>query len=161
VSLPFPCPLELHAQYGMREIQAVFGRATIATAGQTGVGVLHFPDVRVYAFLITYQKTEREFSPSTMYADYPISRVLLHWESQSNTAQQSETGQNIIHHKERGYTILLFARDQKKRNRYPLPYTYLGNADLDNFESERPIRVIWQLHHPMPVEMYEDNRRGG
>ena len=25
--LPFTCPLELHAQYGIKEIQAAFGRA--------------------------------------------------------------------------------------------------------------------------------------
>ena len=52
-----------------------------------------------------------------MYADYPISRELLHWESQSNTSQKSETGQNLIHHLERGYTILVFARDQKDAER--------------------------------------------
>ena len=40
--LPFACPLELHAQYGGKEIQAVFGRATLETAGQTGVGVVSF-----------------------------------------------------------------------------------------------------------------------
>ena len=27
--LPFACPLELHAQYGIKEIQAAFGRATL------------------------------------------------------------------------------------------------------------------------------------
>jgi hypothetical protein len=48
--------------------------------------------------LITFQKTEKEFSPSTMYADYPISRDLLHWEPQSNTARASATGQNLIDH---------------------------------------------------------------
>jgi hypothetical protein len=88
---PFPSLFELHAQYGSRDIQAVLGQATLETAGQTGVGLLHFPSVRAYALLITYQKTEREFSPSTMYADYPISRELLHWESQSNAAGPTTT----------------------------------------------------------------------
>ena len=50
-----------------------------------------------------------------MYADYPISRELLHWESQANTPQRSETGQNLIQHKQRGYAILIFARDVKKK----------------------------------------------
>jgi superfamily II DNA or RNA helicase/HKD family nuclease len=159
--LGFPCPLELHAQYGMREIQAVFGRATLDTAGQTGVGVLHFPMIKTYALLITYQKTEREFSPSTMYADFPISRELLHWESQSNTSVASETGQNLIDHADCGYTILVFARDQKRRNGCTIPFTYLGDAKLMSFESERPIKIIWRLRHPMPVEMFENNRRGG
>ena len=159
--LPFACPLELHAQYGIKEIQSVFGRANLETAGQTGVGSFHFSEVKAYALLITFQKTEKEFSPSTMYADYPISRELLHWESQSTTSQPSETGQNLVHHKERGYTILVFARDQKKRNGVTVPFTYLGPVERVSYESERPIKMVWRLQHQMPAEMFEDNRRGG
>jgi superfamily II DNA or RNA helicase/HKD family nuclease len=159
--LPFACLLELHAQYGIKEIQAAFGRANLETAGQTGVGVFHLPEIKTYALLITFQKTDKEFSPSTMYADYPISRDLLHWESQSKTSQQTETGQNLIHHQERGYTILVFARDQKKRNGVTVPFTYLGPVERVSYESERPIKMVWRLRHPMPVEMFEDNRRGG
>jgi len=159
--LPFACPFELHAQYGSTDILAGLGQATLQTAGQRGVGVFHFPRIKAYVLLITYQKTEREFSPSTMYADYPISRELLHWESQSNTAQQSETGQNLIHHEQRGYTILIFARDQKKRNGVTVPFAYLGPVERVSYESERPIKIVWRLHHPTPVEMFEDNRRGG
>ena len=159
--LPFVCPLELHARYGGKEIQSVFGKATLETAGQTGVGVFHFPAVSCYALLITFQKTEKEFSPSTMYADYPISRELLHWESQANTAQHHIDGQNFIYHQERGYTILVFARDQKKKNGVTVPFTYLGPVERVSHEGERPIKLVWRLRHSMPVEMFEDNRRGG
>jgi superfamily II DNA or RNA helicase/HKD family nuclease len=159
--LPFLCHLELYAQYGIMDIQAAFDRADMDSAGQRGVGVLHFKEVKAYALLITYQKTEKEFSPSTMYADYPISRHLLHWESQSNTSQQSNTGQNLINHLERGYTILVFARNQKKRNRCTVPFVFLGPAERVSYENERPIKMVWNLKHPMPVEMFEENRRGG
>ena len=159
--LPFACPLELHAGYGGKEIQAVFGKANLNTAGQTGVGVFHFAEFKTYVLLVTFQKTEKEFSPSTMYADYPISRELMHWESQANTAQHHTDGQNLIHHQERGYTILVFAREQKKRNGATLPFTYLGPVDRVSYESERPIKMVWRLRYPMPVEMFEDNRRGG
>lgn len=159
--LAYTCPLELHAQYGIKEIQAAFGRANLETAGQTGVGSFHFSEFKTYALLITFQKTEKEFSPSTMYADYPISRELLHWESQSMTSQQSETGQNLIHHQERGYTILVFTRDQKMRNGVTVPFTYLGPVDRVSYESERPIKMVWRLRQQMPVETFEDNRKGG
>lgn len=159
--LPFPCFLELHARYGIRDIQAVFGHANLSTAGQRGVGVLHFANIKTYALLITYQKTEKEFSPSTMYADYPISRELLHWESQSNTTQRSTSGQNLIDHAALGYTILIFARNQKKYNGYTVPFVYLGPAQRVSFESERPIKMVWKLRYPMPVEMFEENRKGG
>ncbi len=137
------------------------GASSLGSAGQRGVGVLHFPTLKAYALLVTYQKTEREFSPSTMYADYPISRELLHWESQSNTTQESATGQNLIRHKERGYTILFFARSEKKRNGWTLPFSYLGPADLVSCESEKPIAMVWRLRYEMPVEMFEENRSGG
>ena len=159
--LPYACPLELHAHYGGKEIQAVFGRANLETAGQTGVGLFHFADVKIYVLLVTFQKTEKEFSPSTMYADYPISRELMHWESQANTAQHHTDGQNLIRHQEREYTILVFARDQKKRNNVTVPFTYLGPVDMVSYESDRPIKMVWRLRHPMTVEMFEDNRRGG
>ena len=159
--LPYSCPLELHAQYGIKEIQAAFGRANLESVGQTGVGIMHFSDIKTYALLVTFQKTEKEFSPSTMYADYPISRELLHWESQSNTARDHLVGQNLILHRERGYTVLVFARGQKNRNGATVPFTFLGPADLVSYESERPIKMIWQLGYPMPVDMFEDNRKGG
>ncbi len=159
--LPFQCSLELGAHYSIKDIQAALRQATLETAGQRGVGVIHFPAIKAYALLVTFQKTEREFSPTTMYADYPISRELLHWESQSNTNQQTETGQNLIHHVERSYTILIFARDQKRRNGHTLPFTYLGPADRISYESERPIKMVWRLRRPMPVDMFEQNRRGG
>ncbi|MBM9530292.1 DUF3427 domain-containing protein [Desulfoprunum benzoelyticum] len=159
--LPFACALELHARYSGREIQAAFGKATLETAGQTGVGVFHFPEVKAYALLVTFQKTEKEFSPSTMYADYPISRELMHWESQANTAQHHTDGQNLIHHQQRGYTILIFARERKKRNGVTVPFTYLGPGDMVSYERERPIRMVWRLRHKMAVEMFEDNRRAG
>ena len=68
---------------------------------------------------------------------------------------------NSIHHQERGYTILVFARDQKKRNNVTVPFTYLGPVEMVSYESDRPIKMVWRLRHPMPVEMFEDNRRGG
>jgi hypothetical protein len=161
VALPFDCALELHATYGSDEIKAALGGASFESAGVTGVGWLHFPKIKTFASLVTFQKTEKEFSPSTMYQDYPISRDLLHWESQSQTSLASETGQNLIHHTDRGYTMLFFTRSRKKLNGTTAPFTYLGPANLVRHQSERPIQMIWRLAHPMPVEIFEENRRGG
>ena len=105
---------ELHATYGNDEIKAALGGASLESAGMTGVGRLHFPEIRTIAALITFQKTDKEFSPSTMYKDYPVSRELLNWETQAPTSQASKTGQTLIHHHARGYTMLFFARARKK-----------------------------------------------
>jgi superfamily II DNA or RNA helicase len=161
VELPYPSSLELHATYTNSDIKAALGLATFQSAGQTGVGLLHSRDYKTYATLVTFQKTEREFSPTTMYADYPISRELLHWESPSNTTQASETGQNLIYHADRQYTILIFARAVKRQDGRPVPFTFLGAASRVSVQQERPIQIVWELTHSMPVEMFEENRRGG
>jgi hypothetical protein len=75
-----------------------------------------------------------------MYADYPISRELLDWESPSSTTQASETGQL------EGRTA---------------PFTFLGPASLVSFQQERPIQMVWRLNHLMPAIIFEENRRGG
>jgi hypothetical protein len=160
-ALPFPCPLELHGAYGSDEIKVALGGATFESAGVTGVGFVHFQPIKTYAALVTFQKTEKEFSPSTMYQDYPISRELLHWESQSTTSSGSETGQNLIQHESRGYTFLLFVRSRKRIGRITAPFTFLGSARLVKHESERPIQMVWRLDHAMPAEIFEENRRGG
>jgi hypothetical protein len=41
------------------------------------------------------------------------------------------------------------------------PFTYLGSATLVSYQSDRPIQMIWRLTYPMPVEIFEENRRGG
>lgn len=161
LSLPFPCRLELHASYGSDEIKAALGGATFDSPGVAGVGVIHVKGLKTIAALVTFQKTEKEFSPSTMYKDYPISRELLHWETQAQTRQASGQGQNLIHHKARGYTILFFARSRRKVEGVTSPFTFLGPADLVSYQSERPIQMVWQLAHSMPVEIFEENRRGG
>src|SRR5215472_11562008 len=71
VNVPFPCPLELHATYGSDEIKAALGRATFDSAGVTGVGWLQIPNIKTFVSLVTFQKSENEFSPSKMYQDYP------------------------------------------------------------------------------------------
>lgn len=96
-----------------------------------------------------------------MYQDYPISRELLHWETQRQTSLASAIGQKLIHHQELGYTMLFFVRSRKKVDGITAPFTFLGPAKLVNFQSERPIQMVWRLDHMMPVEMFNDNRRGG
>lgn len=159
IVLPFECPLKLHAAYGSAEIKAALDLATLEKPGPTGQGVLHAKESKCYVHLITFRKDERDFSPTTLYRDYPISRTLLHWESQSTATQESPTGQNYIHFKDRGYTILFFARVEKRNNGQTVPFTFLGPAkSLRSFEGNRPIQMTWELEHQMPAAMFEEAR---
>ncbi len=157
--LPFECSLLLHGAYGAAEIKAALGLASLTKPGATGVGVIHAKHLRAYVHLITFQKDENDFSPTTRYRDYPISRTLLHWESQSNTTQDSITGQNYIHFRERGYTILFFARLTKRIEGETAPFVFLGPAQsLRDYRGDRPIAMTWELAHLMPAELFEEAR---
>ena len=121
--------------------------------------MLHNSEIKAYAHLVTFRKVEQDFTPTTLYKDYPISRIQLHWESQSTATQSTLTGQNYIHFKERGYTILFFARLEKHIDGAAAPFVYLGPAsELLSYEGDRPIRMIWELEYPMPATLFEDAR---
>ena len=47
-------------------------------------------------FAFTLDKSAGSFSPTTRYRDYAISPELIHWESQSATALDSDTGRRYI-----------------------------------------------------------------
>lgn len=157
--LPFPCPLRVHAAYGLREITAAFGKADLETSGPAGTGVIHLDDRRVYLHLVTFRKEDRDFAPTTRYQDYPVSPTVLHWESQRGTARDHVAGQNYLHFRRRGYTILFFARLEKRVGGETAPYVFLGPAkDLLSCEGDRPIQMLWELGHPMPAELFEAAR---
>jgi hypothetical protein len=107
---------------------------------------------------VTLEKSERDYSPSTRYKDHAISPVLFHWQSQSGTTQQSPTGQRYIRHRDFGGHILLFVRPRKRQDGRPLPYTFLGPADLESFRGERPISFVWRLRRPLPADLFREAR---
>lgn len=159
IKLPFPSELSLHAAYGSAEIKAFLGLSSLHKPGPTGQGVMHVKDLKCYVHLVTFRKDEKDFSPTTRYQDYPISRTQLHWESQSTATQESSTGQNYIHFKERGYTILFFARLEKRIDGETAPFVFLGPAKaLLSYERDRPITMIWELECPMPAALFEEAR---
>ncbi|WP_156792189.1 DUF3427 domain-containing protein [Desulfotalea psychrophila] len=159
IALPFPCNLQLHACYGSAEIKAALGLATVDRPGPAGQGVIHAKELKAYVHLLTFRKVERDFSPTTLYRDYPISPAQLHWESQSTIRQESGTGQNYIHFQERGYTILFFARLEKCIDGETAPFIYLGPAkELLSCQDNRPMKMVWQLEYDMPAALFEDAR---
>jgi superfamily II DNA or RNA helicase len=159
LELPFPCPLAMHCCYTRDEILAALGHWTLANQPSMREGVLHLPEVHADAFLVTLSKAEREYSPTTMYEDYAISDTLFHWQSQSTTSADSPTGRRYIEHQQRDHTILLFVRENKKRNGLSCPYHFLGPAKHVSHEGSRPISIVWRLDHPMPARLLRRTAR--
>ncbi len=161
LELPGNIALNLHGAYGLFEINAAFGLATIQSPGPSGTGVIHLREQSIYIHLVTFKKEKKDFAPTTRYKDYLISRTRLHWESQSSITQASSTGRNYIHFKERGYTILFFARAEKRTEGETAPFIFLGPVkDLIHYENDRPISMIWELEHPVPAALLEETRVG-
>ena len=156
---PIPAPLHLHADYQLAEIMAAMGvvdpKSTKLVRPQAGV----FWHQRYSSdlFFITLDKSEKDYSPTTMYDDYPISPTLFHLQSQSNTREDSPTGRRYREHAQRGSHILLFVRRRRQdERRVTAPYTFLGPATYVAHQGERPMSITWRLHHPMPAELFEE-----
>ena len=104
-------PLRVHGRYTREEIVAALDYVSIEgrKANSFREGVLFAPEARADAFLVTLEKSEAEYSPTTMYEDYAISPELFHWESQSGTTVASRTGQRYLNHRAEGSHVLLVA----------------------------------------------------
>src|SRR5690606_38198303 len=77
----------IHADYSLDEIAAAFDVRTARNALRRpqGMGVMSVKQHRTDMFCVTLEKSEDEYTPTTLYNDYPISSRRFHWESQSST----------------------------------------------------------------------------
>src|SRR5690606_16659986 len=114
-------------------------------------GVLYVPERNIDAFFVTLKKSEADFSPTTMYRDYPISPTLFHWETQSTTSVASKTGQRYL---SGASHVLLFVREEAKDDLGTRPYLFLGPATYVSHTGDRPIAITWQLKHAMPMDFF-------
>ena len=122
-------------------------------------GVKHLPEKRLDLFLTTLEKSEKHYSPTTMYEDYAVDARHFHWQSQSTTSEASPTGQRYIHHAAMGYRPLLFVREVPRRNTYTQPYAYLGELEYRSHEGSRPISFVWHMKHEMPARILRISKR--
>ncbi|HIJ87438.1 MAG TPA: hypothetical protein HPP97_07075 [Desulfuromonadales bacterium] len=114
--------------------------------------------IKIWLAKVGYERMQDMADPSRS-----LDRAREYWQQHGRSEkwiQQRMTGQET-RNKLTDYTILVFARGQKKQNGVTVPFTYLGPVERISYESERPIKMVWRLRYPMSVEMFEDNRRGG
>ena len=147
IDLGFDCPLDVHCTYTQRQLLAALDYKNYSAMRQ---GVLYLPDKNIDVFLITLNKSDKDYSPTTMYEDYAISNTEFHWQSQSTTSAESPTGQRYINHAKQGGHILLFVREFKKDSLGTSPYTFLGKATYVSHHGSRPMNIIWQLEKTIP-----------
>jgi superfamily II DNA or RNA helicase/HKD family nuclease len=150
-------PLRVHARYSRNEACAAFGMDNPSSLRE---GVKWLPDEQADLFFVTLVKAEHHFSPTTMYQDRAITDELFQWESQSTTSSASATGQRYIQHAERGSTVHLFVRETKVADGSlgAPPYLYAGPMTFVSHTGDRPMRILWQLRHPLPADVFSAAR---
>ncbi len=153
-------PLRVHGTYTLDEIMAAFGRMGPDGGTRIREGVMHVSPGGHDALFVTLQKSEKQYSPTTMYRDHAISPSRFHWESQSTTRAESATGLRYQSHgRKTGTHALLFVRDTiKGQYGSTSPYTFAGPADFVSAQGERPMGIVWALHHELSASTFERAR---
>jgi hypothetical protein len=145
-------PLRVHGRYQREEILTALEYATLERKPTSMMqGVAYAEAYNADILLVTLKKSEADYSPTTMYRDYPISPTLFHWESQSTTTTASRTGQRYL---TGSSNVLLFVREHHEDAFGTAPYVFLGPAHYASHEGERPIAITWRLKHAMPTEFF-------
>jgi superfamily II DNA or RNA helicase len=143
-------PLQVHARYTRLEILAAFRPQPKAKVPAWQTGCYWVPEAEADLFAFTLDKTSGQFSPTTRYKDYAISPTLIHWESQSVTRADSETGMRYQRHEKLGSSIMLFARQRQDER----AFWFLGPATYVSHEGELPMAITWRLRHPLPGDLF-------
>ncbi len=158
VELGFDCPLELHCSYSRDQILVALDYMNLGAMRQ---GVKWLDDKKLDLFFITLNKSDKEYSPTTMYNDYSINDELFHWQSQSTTSEASDTGQRYIHHSSQGSRIILFVRVYKKDSLTggAANYTFLGLAQYVSHEGSRPMNITWHLNKRIPAKFLKKTNK--
>ena len=120
-------------------------------------GVFHSNGHRADLLFVTLDKSEADYSPTTMYRDFALSARRFHWESQSGIHADTATGRRYVEHGAKGHAILLFVRQKKEaRPGVTAPYTFLGPARYIRHEGARPMAIEWELERDMPAWLFQE-----
>ena len=144
-------PLRVHSRYTRREILVASGVGSGVEGRSWREGVLYAEHLPADLFVFTLDKTDGQFSPTTRYRDFAISRELVHWESQSMTRSTSPTGLRYQQQEARGSWVWLFARLRQDER----AFTFLGPATYVSHTGDAPMAITWRLDHALPGDLFQ------
>lgn len=147
--LPFECPLDVYCNYTRDQL---FVALDYMSPNNIRQGVKWLPEKNLDVLLVTLNKSDKDYSPTTMYEDYSINSKLFHWQSQSTTSEESVTGQRYINHKKLGSKVCLFVREFKTNELGTSPYTFLGVVNYVSHTGSKPMNIIWELENEIPAK---------
>ncbi|WP_083914946.1 DEAD/DEAH box helicase [Alkalispirochaeta alkalica] len=151
MNLPYPIALNQHARYSRDQILSAFGAHRFEKKSNSREGVVFLPEINSELLFVTLQKTEKRFSPTTLYHDYAISENLFHWQSQNSARPDRGKGLDYIRHQEKGTSIILFAREQSQDEyKRAMGFVCLGPVKFVRCEGSQPMSITWRLETSLP-----------
>ncbi|SHI64135.1 DUF3427 domain-containing protein [Pseudobutyrivibrio xylanivorans] len=154
--LGFDCPLDVYCTYTREQLLSAFEYYNWSSVQG---GVIWLPQKRIDVLMNTLNKSEKDYSPSTMYRDYSINEELFHWESQNKTSETSTVGARYINHKQQGSKVLLFVREHRKDEYGTAPYMFLGTANYVSHKGNKPMSIIWKLDKKIPAKFIKKTNK--
>lgn len=152
-----PTALKVHSRYTREQILAAMGASTFAAKSPSREGVLAINEQNLECLFVTLNKSEKQFSPTTMYHDYAISEHLFHWQSQNSARPELGRGLSYIEQQKLGKTVLLFVREQSKdENGRTMGFVNFGKVHYVSHNGSQPMNVTWRLEQPIPDVMWHD-----
>jgi superfamily II DNA or RNA helicase len=150
-------PFRVHATYSRDEISAGLLQVRKDKLLRTQGGVFKCDDASADVLYVELDKDPKHYTPTTLYDDRFLSPTRVQWESQSKTRASSETGKRYQTHASRSWRILLFVRQRADDERgFTSPYLFLGPVEYVSHESEKPMRIVWDLDRPAPPEFFAE-----
>jgi superfamily II DNA or RNA helicase len=158
IETDFSFPLKVHSRYNRSQILVATELHKFDKASSNREGVAVNKDLNIESLFVTLKKSEKEYSPSTLYDDYAINEYLFHWQSQNATTPESNKGLSYINHRKQDKKILLFVREQNDDEfGFTMPYVFLGEVGYIKSSGSKPMNIEWQLHEPMPAYIWKES----
>ncbi len=154
-------PLRVHGTYSRDEVfAAIDERTTKDGVKRTQGGIFNASKLRCELLFVELEKSEKDYSPTTLYNDYPITPTRFRWESQSSAHEETPAGRRYLAATPGAdQQILLFVRQRRKDARgETMPYLCLGPCTIAKHHGAKPMRIDWNLEVPMPAWVFEESK---
>ncbi|WCL49689.1 DUF3427 domain-containing protein [Leptospira sp. GIMC2001] len=156
IDLPFEQPLKLHSRYTRDQVLAAFGLHSFHQKSSNREGVAESKELNTEILFVTLDKTEKYFSPTTLFEVYAINMDHFHWQTQNVVSPDSNKGKKYINHKIEGRKILLFIRE-RNQDEYgnTMGSVFLGECEYIEHTGSKPMSIVWKLKKPMPAFLWK------
>ena len=140
------CPLDIYCTYSRDQLLVGLGNDKPRDCRE---GVKYLENINTDVLLVTLNKSDKDYTPTTLYEDYSINEQLFHWQSQSTTSEASKTGMRYIQGTSK---ILLFVRETKNVNNVAESYSLLGLCDYVSHTGSKPMSITWKMRRNIPAK---------